>query len=190
MRKRPFAMPVAVMAAAAILCGIGTQSAQAALAVGAKAPDFTTRGAKGGRVFRIHLAEALKKGPVVLYFFPAAFTPGCTAEAHEFAERSADFEKAGATIIGMAADPVDKLARFSREACRDKFAVASAGPDVVKAYDVALAGFPGGSLLTGRTDRTSYVIAQSGRIAYVHSEMDYRGHVSGTLGAVRSLKRR
>src|ERR1044072_7684193 len=78
--------------------------AEAALAVGAKAPDFTTRGAKAGKIFRLHLAEALKKGPVVLYFFPAAFTKGCTAEAHEFAEKSDAFAKAGATIIGMAND--------------------------------------------------------------------------------------
>jgi len=155
--------------------------ADAALAVGAKAPDFTTRGAKAGKIFRLHLADALKKGPVVLYFFPAAFTKGCTAEAHEFAEGTDDFTKAGATIIGMANDPVDTLARFSKEECRDKFAVASAGPDIIKAYDVAL------PMLSGRSNRTSYVITRTGRIAYAYTALDYSQHVQNTLGAVKSL---
>jgi peroxiredoxin len=161
--------------------------AEATLAVGAKAPDFTTRGAKGGKIFKLHLAEALKKGPVVLYFFPAAFTTGCTAEAHEFADRTEDFVKAGATIIGMSNDPVDTLARFSTEECRDKFAVASAGADIIKAYDVQLLPIAGRPLLTGKSNRTSYVIAKSGRIAYVYSDLNYKDHVTGTLAAVKSL---
>lgn len=175
------------LVAAAALATLSAIPATAALTVGAPAPDFTTRGAKAGKVFTVHLKEALRKGPVVLYFFPAAFTPGCTAEAHEFAERSDDFTRAGATIIGMSNDPVDALARFSREECRDKFAVASAGPDIVKGYDVALPPIAGRPQLAGRTNRTSYVIAQSGRIAYVHSDLNYKDHVSGTLAAVKSL---
>ncbi|MET0365511.1 MAG: peroxiredoxin [Sphingobium sp.] len=182
MRK---AFGLAVMATAIIM---SQAPAMAALAVGAKAPDFTTRGAKAGKIFKVHLAEALKKGPVVLYFFPAAFTPGCTAEAREFADKTEEFAKAGATIIGMSADPVDTLARFSKEECRDKFAVASAGPDIVKGYDVELGSIAGRVIAPGKTNRTSYVIAKSGRIAYVHSELDYRAHVSGTLAAVKSLK--
>ncbi|MBK6414149.1 peroxiredoxin [Sphingopyxis sp.] len=137
---------------------------------GAKAPDFTTRGAIAGKIFTLKLSDYLKKGPVVLYFFPAAFTPGCTAEAHEFAEATDDFKAAGATVIGMSADPVDMLARFSKEECRDKFAVASAGPAIVKGYDVALP-LPG-----GRTNRTSYVISKAGRIVYAHSAMRYQDH--------------
>ncbi len=164
-----------------------TAPAMASLAVGAKAPDFTTRGAKGGKIFTVHLAQALKKGPVVLYFFPAAFTTGCTAEAREFADQSEAFEKAGATIIGMSNDPVDTLARFSKEECRDKFAVASAGPDIIKGYDVALPPMEGRPQLAGKTNRTSYVIAKSGRIAYVHSDLNYKDHVTGTLAAVRSI---
>ncbi|HEX7820878.1 MAG TPA: peroxiredoxin [Sphingobium sp.] len=161
--------------------------ALASLAVGAKAPDFTTRGAKGGKIFTVHLADALKKGPVVLYFFPAAFTTGCTAEAREFADQSEAFHKAGATIIGMSNDPVDTLARFSKEECRDKFAVASAGPDIITGYDVALPPVEGRPMLAGKTNRTSYVIAKSGRIAYVHSDLNYKDHVTGTLAAVRSI---
>lgn len=180
---RKMAGGVALGAAAVAALVFASAPGGAALPVGATAPDFTTRGAKAGKVFQLKLSDALKKGPVVLYFFPAAFTPGCTAEAHEFAERSDDFAKAGATIIGMSADPVDKLAKFSTEACRDKFAVASAGPEIVKGYDVALPA------RVGLTNRTSYVIAPTGRVAFVHSDLDYREHVSQTLAAVQSLKR-
>ncbi len=172
------------------LCALGALAlapvaAHAALPVGAKAPDFTTRGALAGKVMDVSLAKLLKKGPVVLYFFPAAFTPGCTAEAHEFAEASEDFAKAGATVIGMSADPVDKLAKFSVEECRNKFAVASAGPAIIEDYKVALTSIPG---LTGKTDRTSYVIGKSGKIAYSFSALDYKDHVKNTLAAVQSLK--
>jgi peroxiredoxin Q/BCP len=157
--------------------------ALAALPVGAAAPDFTTMGAKGGKTFQFSLAEALKKGPVVLYFFPAAFTSGCTVEAHEFAEASDDFAKAGATLIGVAADPIDKLAKFSVEECRNKFAVAVASPAMISGYDVKLP-------LLGRSNRTSFVIARTGRIAFAYSAMSPEGHVSGTLAAVRALKAR
>lgn len=152
--------------------------ATAALPVGAKAPDFRTRGAIGGKPFVLRLGRQLRKGPVVLYFFPAAFTKGCTLEAHQFAEASDDFRKAGATVIGLSADPLDKLARFSVEECRNKFAVATASPAMIKAYDVKLP-------LTGKSNRTSYVISPNGRIIYVHSDLDYRDHVKNTLGAVR-----
>jgi len=78
-----------------------TYPAQAALPIGAKAPDFTTTGAIAGKPFKLHLAEQLRHGPVVLYFFPKAFTSGCTAEAHAFSESIGDFKKAGARVIGM-----------------------------------------------------------------------------------------
>lgn len=169
-----------VLGAVALL--VVPKAATSALAVGAKAPNFTTRGALAGKIFTLTLSDQLKKGPVVLYFFPAAFTPGCTAEAHEFAEMSDEFKKAGATVIGMSADPVDKLAKFSVEECRNKFAVASAGPDIVKGFDVAL------PMKLGMTNRTSYVIAPTGRIAYVHSALSYKDHVKNTLAAVRSMQ--
>lgn len=176
----------------AALAAIGTAAlalstaAAAALPVGAKAPDFETRGALAGKVFTLKLSEQLKKGPVVLYFFPAAFTPGCTAEAREFAEATDKFKAAGATVIGMSADPIDKLARFSTEECRDKFAVASAGPRVVAEYQVALKS--DNPALAGKTDRTSYVIGKTGNIVYAYSALDYRDHVKNTLAAVESIK--
>ena len=160
-------------------------SASAELASGAKAPTFTARGALGGKLFTVNLAQALKKGPVVLYFYPKAFTQGCTLEAHAFAEATPEFRKAGATVIGMSNDDFATLQRFSSEACRDKFAVATATPAIVKAYDVDLVR-DGKS--TGLTKRTSYVIGRDGRVRFVHSDLDYKDHVRLTLEAVKALK--
>lgn len=159
-----------------------SSSAPAALAPGAKAPDFTTQGALAGKAFQFRLAQALKKGPVVLYFFPAAFTSGCTIEAHEFAEATPEFNKLGATVIGMSADGIEKLQKFSVEACRNKFAVATASPAVIQGYDVALQVKP------GLTNRTSYVIAPDGRIIHAYTAMAVQGHVSGTMDAVKKWK--
>lgn len=156
--------------------------ASAALPVGAKAPDFTTTGALNGREFRLHLADQLKSGPVVLYFYPKAFTEGCTFEAKAFSDASADFRKAGARVIGMSADDLPTLKRFSTEACRGKFPVATASADVIRAYDVKLP-------VVSVTNRTSYVIARDGRIVFVHSDLSWKDHVAKTLAAVRALPR-
>ena len=153
----------------------------AALPVGAKAPDFTTTGAVGGKAFKLHLADQLKKGPVVLYFFPKAFTSGCTAEAHAFSDSIADFKKAGAQVIGMSGDDLAKLKDFSVKECRSAFPVASATPDTQKAYEVAWAAHP------GVTTRTSYVIDKSGKIVMVHDDLDFSQHVAKTLAAVNGL---
>jgi len=160
-----------------------TTPAPAALPSGARAPDFTTTGAVGGKEFRLHLAEQLKHGPVVLYFFPKAFTKGCTLEAHAFSDASKDFKKAGARVIGMSADDLPTLQRFSVEACRNAFPVATATPDVIRAYDVVLKQKP------ELTDRTSYVIDRNGKIVFVHSDLDWSQHVAKTLAAVKALKR-
>ena len=153
----------------------------AALPVGAAAPTFKSTVALAGKDTPFDLSTALKKGPVVLYFFPAAFTAGCTAEAHEFAEATDDFNKAGATIVGMTMGNTDRIAEFSKLECRDKFAVGAASADVVKAYDVGNAARP------GMTGRISYVIDKSGKIAYVHNDPNFEGHVSGTLDTVKKL---
>jgi thioredoxin-dependent peroxiredoxin len=158
--------------------------AAASLPVGAKAPGFAAQAAKGGEAFGFNLRAVLAKGPVVLYFYPKAFTKGCTLEAHEFAEATPEFARYGATVVGMSNDDIATLKRFSSEACRDKFAVAAATPKIVDAYDVGMVaqGKP-----TGRTQRTSYVIDRQGRIAFVHSDLDYRDHVRLTLEAVKKL---
>ena len=154
--------------------------AVAALKVGDKAPDFTTTGAIAGKAFKLHLAEQLSHGPVVLYFFPKAFTSGCTAEAHAFSEATADFKKAGARVIGLSADDLPTLQKFSVEECRNAFPVATASPAVIKAYDVKLP-------MVNMTNRTSYVIARDGKITMVHSEMGWKDHVAKSLAAVRAL---
>ena len=158
--------------------------AHAALAPGARAPDFATRGAIAGKVVPINLKQQLKRGPVVLYFFPAAFTSGCNAEARAFAEKVDAFRAAGATVIGMSADNVADLQRFSSTECAGRFAVASAGPKVIAGYDVALDRQVKGRAVT---NRTSYVIAPDGRVAFVHADMNPAEHVAQTLAAVQRL---
>ncbi len=153
----------------------------ASLKPGAIAPAFETQAALGGKTFTFSLDAARKKGPVVLYFFPAAFTPGCTIEAHEFAEAAVDFKKLGATLLGAAGDDIAKLAKFSIEECRNKFPVGVATPAMIKGFDVALP-------LGGRTNRTSYVIAPNGQVIYAYSNSNYRGHVAGALKALQDWR--
>ncbi len=160
--------------------------AGAALKAGQQAPDFTAKGAVAGKPITVNLKAALKKGPVVLYFFPAAFTAGCNAEAHAFAEALPDFQKAGATVIGMTAGNVDQLEKFSSEYCAGKFAVAAASPAVVKGYDVQLTK-PDGTRTT-ITSRTSFVIAPNGKILFVHGDPSPADHIRLTLEAVRDYR--
>ncbi len=160
---------------------LATPPALATLRPNAKAPDFTTQAALGGKPFQFALAKALKKGPVVLYFFPKAFTKGCTLESNQFAEATDEFGKYGATVVGMSADNIATLTKFSTTECRSKFAVASASPAMIKAYDAAMP-------IVGLSNRTSYVIAPNGTIAYAYSSMDYRDHVKNTLDAVKAWK--
>ncbi len=162
----------------AVSAGMG--SALAALQPGASAPDFTTQATLAGKAFQFSLADALKKGPVVLYFYPAAFTPGCTVEAHEFAEATADFKALGATVIGVSHDDIETLNKFSVTECRNKFAVA-ADPDqhIMKEYDAVLKMKP------SLADRTSYVISPEGKILYSYTALNPDQHVANTLAAVK-----
>jgi peroxiredoxin len=175
-----------IVPTALLLVSLLSAPAFAAMKPGDAAPDFTAPATLGGQEFSFSLASALKKGPVVLYFFPKAFTKGCTAEAHEFAEAAASFIAAGATLIGMSADDMDTLHKFSTQACASKFPVA-ADPDlkVIKAYDSALIRV--GSV--GVADRISYVIAADGKIAYAYSDRNPDKHVENTLAAVKALTR-
>ncbi|MGA8708235.1 MAG: peroxiredoxin [Steroidobacteraceae bacterium] len=157
--------------------------AMAALKPGDTAPDFSTQASLAGKAFDFSLASALKKGPVVLYFYPAAFTPGCTIEAHDFAEATADFHALGATVIGVSHDSIDTLNKFSVTECRNKFAVA-ADPDqhIMKSYDAVLAKNP------LYADRTSYVIAPTGKIIYSYTDLKPDQHVANTMAAVKKWK--
>lgn len=157
--------------------------AAAALPEGKKAPNFVTTAAVGGKAFRLDLKQQLRNGPVVLYFFPKAFTKGCTLEAHAFSEAVPEFRKAGARVVGMSADNVATLKKFSVEACRSAFPVGRASPELIREYDVAW------KEQKGLTTRTSYVIGQDGRIVMVHDDLDWSKHVEKTLAAVKALKR-
>ena len=184
--KKPF---LSLAAFAALILPATTQ---AALPVGAAAPMFATQGALGGKAFAFNLRTALRRGPVVLYFYPKAFTQGCTLEARAFAEAHDQFAAAGASVVGMSNDDLPTLQRFSTEECRDKFAVAIATPAVIRAYDVALQVPPAmaarAASMQGLSSRTSYVIGRNGRIRMVHSNLDYRDHVRLTLEAVQAMR--
>lgn len=169
----------ATAAVAALL--LATGGAQAALDVGDKAPSFALEASLAGNSFRFNLAEALKTGPVVLYFFPAAFSIGCTIEAHQFAEAIDQYKALGATVIGVSADDIDTLKKFSATECRNKFAVgADADKTVMKAYDAVMAFKPDFS------NRTSYVIAPDSTIVYQFSSLNPYRHVSNTLSALKT----
>ncbi|MBH9554323.1 peroxiredoxin [Inhella gelatinilytica] len=158
--------------------------AHAALKPGDPAPDFTTEAALAGEPFKFELKEALKQGPVVLFFYPKAFTSGCTLEAHLFAEATPQFQALDARVIGLSHDDIDTLKRFSIEACRKQFAVASdPQAKVIRAYDAKL------MLVPDMADRISYLVTPDGRIAAVHAAMDPRGHVQAMLKAVEQWKK-
>lgn len=170
-----------------LAAGLGlTGAANASLPVGAKAPGFTTTGALAGMPFNFSLAATLKRGPVVLYFYPKAFTKGCTLEARAFSESMDEFRKAGAQVIGLSADDLGTLKRFSVEECRNAFPVAIATRKIINDYKV---GLPVVNKLTPMSNRTTYVIDRRGRIVMAHSEMDWSEHVRKALAAVQSLKR-
>jgi peroxiredoxin len=155
----------------------------ASLPVGTVAPDFSTQASQGGNVFAFKLSDALKKGPVVLYFYPAAFTKGCTEEAHEFAEAVPEYQALGATVIGVSQDGIEKLQKFSVSDCRSKFPVASDRSGAIsKEYDAELIG------MLGYSSRTSYVIFPDDKVGYAYTAMDPTHHVSNTLAALKAWK--
>jgi peroxiredoxin len=161
--------------------GLTTTAAVAALKPGAPAPDFTVQAAQGGNEFTFSLAQALKKGPVVVYFYPKSFTSVCTVEAHEFAENIENFKAAGAAVIGLSSDPIEVQREFSAKECRDKFPV-GADPklSVTKAYDAAFS-IPG----VAYANRISYVISPEGKILNTYADPNAEGHIENALAAVR-----
>jgi thioredoxin-dependent peroxiredoxin len=167
----------------AALLALAATPAFASLKIGDKAPDFTAPATLGGKEFTFHLADALKNGPVVVYFYPAAFTQGCTVEAHEFAAAIPQYKALGASVIGVSHDDIATLNKFSVSECQSKFPVAAdQDRHIMKSYDAALGFF------TAYADRTSYVVSQDGKIAFTYSAMDPDEHVGRTLKAVEALK--
>lgn len=171
-----------VMAAASMLAS--TLPVWGALDIGERAPNFTTPAAKAGQIFSYTLAEQLAKGPVVLYFFPAAFTEGCSIEANEFAEAIGKFESLGATVVGVSGDDIDTLSKFSVKACNGRFPVASdESKSIMKSFDAVMQTRP------DFANRVSYVIAPSGSVVYSYLSLNPSRHVEKTLGALRDWRR-
>ncbi|WP_397399687.1 peroxiredoxin [Phenylobacterium sp.] len=169
------------LAAAALV----STPALAALKAGDKAPDFVAPGFQAGKALTFSLAEARKKGPVVLYFFPAADTAGCNLEAKMFADAMPQFAANGATVIGVTAGKLDKLQQISADTdkCSGKFPVAAdPGAKIARQYDAIMVARPDWS------DRTSYVISPKGDVLHSYSKLDPTEHVAQTLGAVKAFK--
>ena len=169
-----------------ICLGLSGTAAWAALKPGDAAPNFTVEAALAGKEFTFSLAEALKKGPVVLYFYPKSFTSVCTAEAHEFAENIENFAAAGASVIGISGDTIEVQREFSAKECRDKFPVgADPGFSVIKAYDAAFTVPLVGDVFA---NRISFVISPDGKIIYAYSDSRAEKHIENTLAAVRKWR--
>lgn len=168
---------------------VAASPAAAKLAPGAKAPDFSAPAYLAGNPFTYKLADNLKKGPVVLYFFPSAYTAGCNLEARLFSEAVDEFKANGATVIGVTSGKTDKLAQFSKdtEHCGGKFPVAAdPGAAIAKRYDAPLS--MKGMAMPGLSGRVSYVIAPDGSVIHSYDNLDPNDHVNQTLGAVKAWK--
>jgi peroxiredoxin len=184
-----------------LLTGLAAIPALAALKTGEKAPDFTAKASLAGKEFTFSLKDALKKGPVVVYFYPSAFTAGCNIEAHTFSENKEKFDAAHASIIGVSQDSIARLNMFSAdpEYCAGKISVAS-DPDgsIAKAYGLtksdARAGMKdskGMEIDHAFTERTTFVVTPDGKISSVFSSNDDKinpaQHVEKSLAAVQAL---
>ena len=176
--------------------------AAAALKAGDTAPDFTANGSLGGKPFTFHLKDALKKGPVVVYFYPSAYTGGCDLEAHTFADQSDKFASAGATIIGVSADDLGRLKQFSADPkfCAGKFPIASdADTKIATSYNLNVGAARDGAKDVNQDvighafiERVTYVVGKDGKIMAVMSSKDDKltpdQHVDKSLAIVAAAK--
>jgi peroxiredoxin len=187
---------------AALLVSVVVIPARAALKRGDKAPDFSAKASLAGKEFSFSLGEARKKGPVVVYFYPSAFTGGCNIEAHTFAENKEKFDAVGASIIGVSADSIARLNAFSADPqyCAGKIPVAS-DPDgsIAKSFELKTSP-PRAGMKDSRgedidhdfTERTTFIVTPDGKIAATLSSADDKitpaQHVEKSLAAVQELK--
>ena len=171
--------------------------ALAALGIGGTAPDFNARASLDGKAFDFKLKDALKKGPVVVYFYPSAYTGGCNLQAHTFAVNHDKFAAAKATVIGVSLDSIDRLNKFSAdpEYCAGKVPVAS-DPDgkIAKSYDLAVregkAGMKdtqGNEIDHGFAERTTFILQQDGKIAATITGVKPDENVQQSLAEVQKL---
>lgn len=161
--------------------GLTASIAYADLSVGDAAPDFTVDGFQAGEAQSFTLSDALSEGPVVAFFFPAAYTSGCEAQAASFAESIGEFEAMGVTVIGLTAGNTDRLSDFSTQHCADAFPVFAVDNDLINDYDARLR--PGGDW----TGRITYVIDQESNIAFHYADMSPYEHVDQSLAAIRAM---
>ena len=181
-----------------LLMSVAALPAMAALTEGESAPQFTAQASLAGKTFTFSLRKALSKGPVVVYFYPSAYTGGCDIEAHTFAQDSGKFATAGATIIGVSLDSIQRLNDFSADPkyCAGKFPTASdVGGAISKSYDVEVHQGPPGlkdvrgiEIGHGFADRTTFVIARDGKIVSVISKVAPAEHVAKALQIVQQLQ--
>lgn len=172
-------------------------TANAALKEGDSAPDFTTQASLAGKAFGYSLRSALKQGPVVVYFYPSAYTNGCNVQAHTFAVNHERFTASGATVIGVSQDSIARLNDFSADPdyCAGKVAVASdADGAIAKAYDLsARDATPGRKDTRGQdidhryTERTTFVVTPDGKVAATLGGLAPRENVEQALAVVQRL---
>ena len=181
----------------AIILALAAVPALAALQPGGAAPDFKARASLAGKAFDYSLADALKNGPVVVYFYPSAFTGGCNIQAHTFSVRRAEFDAAGATIIGVSLDSIKRLNAFSADPkyCAGKIAVASdAGGRIAKAYQLKVEGSPepvkdsrGVVIDHDFAERTTFIVTREHKIYATIGGLEPAVNVEAALKAVRGL---
>ena len=182
------------------LSAVCAAPAFAALKVGDTAPDFTAKASLGGKEFTFSLADALKKGPTVVYFYPSAYTGGCNIQAHSFAVNHDKFSAAGATVVGVSLDSIARLNEFSADPnyCAGKFPVAAdANGDTAKAYDLAIREIPSGRKDTrgieidhAAAERTTFIITPDGKIAATVGGLTPEANVEKALATVQQLSRK
>jgi len=188
---------------AAALMALGTFGAlpaYAALNAGDAAPEFTARASQSGKAFEFSLKDALKKGPVVVYFYPSAYTGGCNVQAHTFAVNHDKFAAAGATVVGVSLDSIKRLNDFSAdpEYCAGKFPVASdADGSIARSYELAIRDVAAGKKDTrgadidhATTERTTFIITPDGRIAATVGGLTPAANVEKALEVVQQLPRK
>ena len=180
-----------------LLACIASMPALAALQVGASAPAFTTQASLAGKPFTFSLKDALAKGPVVVYFYPAAYTTGCDLQAHTFAVNTDKFATAGATIIGVSLDNIQRLNDFSADPnyCAGKFATASdADGNIARSYELKVKDGPAGlkdvrgvEIGHAFVERTTFVLTKDGKIAETITGLAPDKNVEQALEAVQHL---
>lgn len=171
--------------------------AQAALKPGDAAPAFTAQASLAGKAFRYSLGDALKKGPVVVYFYPSAYTQGCNIQAREFALNMDKFKAAGASIVGVSMDSIARLNDFSAdpEYCAGKVAVSSdADGSIARSFDLKIVERAGAKdsrgveIDHGFIERTSFVITPDGKVAATITGVPAADNVRQALAAVEQLR--